>query len=173
MSSVPGMVIWSVLHSFTVCKERWSFALRNANPWNQTVTKETAHWVIGPSDSWTYRIDISVGLCLASPPLVPVLNQISRVHTLMYYISKSTCNIFLSSMGASSKQFLPFGPCPCYLHIISNIWVIAASPKQADFRKVCEKDWFIIKSFCWALFVVWCIFDVHDVSGLHCTPVFR
>jgi hypothetical protein len=36
-----------------------------------------------------------------------------------------------------------------------------------------DRSWFIIPLLCWTLFIAWGIFDVYNISGVGCAPVFR
>jgi hypothetical protein len=53
---------------------------------------------------------------------------------------------------------------------------MAQQPRRqpsSDSPKVCDDGWFITGELCWSLSIFWGLFDIHDVSGVYSTPVFR
>jgi hypothetical protein len=61
-----------------------------------------------------------------------------------------------------------------YIYIAERRFLAASKQSSSDDSlKASNNGWFVIGTLCWTLSIVWGIFDIHDVSGVVSTPVFR
>jgi hypothetical protein len=105
-------------------------------------------------------------------PLVWPL-QVEEAHKPSYHVKVAVHEEGATPSLIGEASGALWSPSPQYFPISPSEPGTLYTQICGDSLKACDNGWFIIGTLFWTLSIVWCILEVHEVSEVRYTPVFR